>query len=120
MDPTTLTRIQAAGRIAIGTAMVLTPEKVAAAWIGGDARRTGPQVLTQALGIRDAAIGAGILATQGTAPARTWLLAAVASDAVDLAATLRGRDSLPSGAVAGIAAIASSSAILGAYLATRQ
>ena len=120
MDPTTLTRIYAGARVAIGAAMVLSPETVATTWIGArDARRTGPQVVTQALGIRDAAIGAGILSTQGSRAARTWLLAAVASDAVDLAATLRARDSLPSTAVAGVTAIAAGSALLGLYLATR-
>ena len=120
MDPTTLTRLHAAGRVAIGTAMVLAPEKVAASWIGGrEAARMGPQVVTQALGIRDAAIGVGILASQGTDAARMWLLAAVASDSVDLAATLRGRGELPATAVAGVTAIAAGSALLGLSLATR-
>jgi hypothetical protein len=120
MDPTSLTRIQAAGRVAIGTAMVLAPDRVAASWIGGrDGDRPGPQVLTQALGIRDAAIGAGVLATAGGEAARTWLLAGVAADAVDLAATLRARDSLPAPAVAGVSVIAAGSALLGLYLATR-
>jgi hypothetical protein len=121
MDTATQTRLHAAGRVAIGTAMVLVPQKVAATWIGErEAARTGAQVLTQALGIRDAAIGVGILATQGTSAARTWLLAAVAADSVDLAATLRGRDDLPAAAVAGVGAIASGSALFGLYLATRQ
>ena len=120
MDPTSLTRMQAAGRIAIGTAMVLNPEKVAASWIGGrDAGRTGPQVLTQALGIRDAAIGVGVLATAGTAAARTWLLAGVAADSVDLVATLRARDDLPAIAAAGVTVIAAGSTLVGLYLATR-
>ena len=120
MDPTALTRMQAAGRIAIGTAMVLNPEKVAASWIGArDAGRTGPQVLTQALGIRDAALGAGVLATAGTAAGRTWLLAGVASDAVDLAATLRAREGLPTAAAASVTVIAAGSTLLGLYLATR-
>jgi hypothetical protein len=115
-----LTRLHAAGRVAIGTAMVLAPEKVAAGWIGpGDAARPGPQVVTQALGIRDAAIGAGVLATQGSDAARAWILAGVAADAVDLAATLRGRESLPAIAVAGVTVIATGSALLGLYLATR-
>src|SRR4051812_45386215 len=114
MDQTTLTRLHAAGRVAIGTAMVLAPEKVAATWIGGrEASRTGPQVVTQALGIRDAALGAGILSSVGSSAARTWLLAAVAADAVDLAATLRGRESLPWTAVAGVSVIATASAALG-------
>ena len=120
MDPTSLTRMQAAGRIAIGTAMVLNPEKVAASWIGGsDAGRAGPQVLTQALGIRDAAIGVGVLATAGSSAARTWLLAGVAADAVDLAATLRARNDLPAAAAAGVTVIAAGSTLIGLYLATR-
>jgi hypothetical protein len=120
MDPTQLTRMHAVGRLAVGSAMVLAPQQVAASWIGGrDADHPGPQVLTQALGIRDAAIGAGVLATAGTGAARTWLLAGIAADAVDLAATLRARESLPSVAVAGVTVIATGSTLLGLYLATR-
>jgi hypothetical protein len=120
MDPATLTRFHAVGRLAIGTAMVLAPEIVARSWIGAsDAGRPGPQALTQALGIRDAAIGAGVLSTAGSAAARTWLLAGVAADAVDLAATLRSRDGIPATAVAGVSVIAAGSAALGLYLATR-
>jgi hypothetical protein len=118
MNPTTLTRLHAVGRLAIGSAMVLAPEKVAASWIGpGEAARPGPQVLTQALGIRDAAIGAGVLATSGREASRSWVLAGVAADAVDLAATLRAKDSLPLVATAGVTVIAAGSALLGLYLA---
>jgi hypothetical protein len=120
MDALKLTRQQAAGRLAIGTAMVLVPETVARSWIGAsDAGHAGPQALTQALGIRDAAIGAGVLATAGTDAARTWLLAGVAADAVDLAATLRARDGIPSTAVIGVSALAAGSALLGLFLAVR-
>jgi hypothetical protein len=120
MDPTSLTRIQAAGRIAIGTAAVIAPEKTAAVWIGApDAGRAGPQVLTLSLGIRDAVMGVGALATAGTGAARNWLLAGVAADAVDAAATLRARDDLSITAAAGVTVLATSSMLLGLYLATR-
>lgn len=119
MDPLTLTRIQAAGRLAFGAAMIAAPRVVGGGWIGADGRRDGATVITQALGIRDAALAVGLLTSAGGSNAKPWILAGVASDTVDLAATLRARDSLPGSAVAAVGAIASGSVALGLYLATR-
>ena len=120
MDPTSLTRIQAAGRLTFGTAMMLAPERVAAGWIGSrDGGRAGVQLLTQALGIRDAVIAAGVLATTGASGGRNWLLAGTAADAIDLAATVRARGSIPSSAAVGVSLLAAGSTALGLYLASR-
>jgi hypothetical protein len=119
MGDATLTRIQATCRLAVGTAFVLAPERAGATWIGDEAKRPGPQVLGAAFGARDAAIGAGVLATAGGDAVRPWLLAGAVSDAVDLVATLRAREALPRQALVSVTAVAAVSTALGVYLAAR-
>jgi hypothetical protein len=92
-----LARASALGRLGIGALLVASPRAVVEPWIGADARRTGPQVLARALGIRDGALGAGLLAAAAAPNQRRWLIAAVACDATDLAATLSAGDRLPLG-----------------------
>ena len=111
MDATTAARIFGASRLAIGTALATLPARAAATWIGDDARRPATQVMTVAMGARDAALGAGVLRTAGTRASRPWIVAGAVSDAADLVATLRsaelpllGRVSttvIASGAIAG-------------------
>jgi hypothetical protein len=76
-------------------------------------------VMGRAFGVRDAAIGAGVLATAGSEAARAWILAGAVSDAVDLTATLRWRAAIPQTAFVGAAALAVGSTVLGLYLAAR-
>jgi len=79
-----------AGRIGMGAALLAKPD-IAYGWIGGEADGRGAQVLIRALGIRDLVIGAGVAAKAGDSKGlRPWLLAGIAADAVDLAATLSG------------------------------
>jgi hypothetical protein len=118
MSPSTVARLFALGRVAIGTAMVAAPEKMAATWVGSLSERAGAQTLTSAVGARDIALGAGLLATASDgSSARPWVLGAALGDAVDLMATLRGRDELPDQAVKGIVALAGASALTGLWLA---
>ena len=74
---------------------------------------------SRALGIRDAAIGLGVLAHSDPERLRPWLIAGLASDIVDLAATLEARDELPSLGRNAVPFIAGGSALLGAWLLTR-
>ena len=120
MDPRTLARAMAIGRVAFGAAFVLAPRLSAAGWIGRDSRRSGTQVFITGLGGRDLALGAGILAALDRGGAKPWLVAALASDASDLVGTLRSRDGIPSlGTVAGTL-IAGSATAAGAWLATQE
>jgi len=78
------------GRIGMGVALLAKPD-IAYGWIGGEADGRGAQVLIRALGIRDLVIGAGVAAKAGDPKGlRPWLLAGIAADAVDFAATLFG------------------------------
>lgn len=117
MDPQSLARVQALGRVAIGTALVLAPRRAVSGWVGRDADRPSVQALTAALGIRDLALGVGAAGALWRGDgARVWLRAGTAADLVDFVATVRARDGLPRLGVCGVGLLAASSAALGAYL----
>jgi hypothetical protein len=117
MDARTLARVQALGRVAVGTALTLAPGRAGAGWMGHDARRPATQVAISALGARDLAIGLGAAYAAGQGyGAWPWLRAGILADATDLAATLRARDHLSPLAVAGVGALAAGSALLGLWL----
>lgn len=108
------------GRVAIGAAMVLTPTTAARPWIGDVARDPAARVVVRAFGIRDLALGAGLAAAMARGDrdaTRTWLVAGVASDAVDAAATLAGWRHLPKAGRLLTLAVATSAALVGAALA---
>lgn len=121
IDVATTSRLFAAGRLAYGTGLVASPRLFAGIWIGEDAERPATQVALRALGVRDAALGAGIVACADDARRlRPWLAAAAISDLVDLVATAGA----PAGSISpsarwGTAIVASVSAIAGVamYLA---
>ena len=113
-DSRSLARVHALGRAATGVALTLAPARVGGAWVGPVGERPEVRVITAAMGARDLAIGAGAaLALARGSGARPWILAGVAADAVDLAATLRARDSLPPLSVAGVTVIAAGSVAVG-------
>jgi hypothetical protein len=117
MDPRTIARLIALGRVGAGVALIAAPEAVGAGWIGGLGRRRGVRVVLVAVGARDLALGLGTAwALGGGEPARTWLLAGVAADATDLVATLRHRDVVPPAALAGVGLLAGGAAVLGLWL----
>jgi hypothetical protein len=107
----------ALGRLLIGTALVAAPAKASEGWIGPEADLPTTQVVTRALGIRDLAIAAGTLAAvRGEADPARWLVAGVASDAVDLGATLVAGDALPPTGRYGVAAVAAGAVVGGLVL----
>jgi hypothetical protein len=117
MDPRTIARLIALGRVGAGVALIAAPEAVGERWIGGLGRRRGAKVVLMAVGARDLALGLGTAwALGGGEPARTWLLAGVAADATDLVATLRHRDAVPPAALAGVGVLAGGAAVLGLWL----
>ena len=65
---------------------------------------------------RDAGGVGAVRALAGGFGARPWLQAGVLADATDLVATLRARSELPALGVAGVAAIAAGSTLLGLWL----
>lgn len=117
MEPKRIAAIHAATRIVVGGALVVAPEAASAGWIGKHANRKPVTVLARALGVRDAALGMGLLRALGRPEeARPWLAACAAADMVDLGATLAVRDELPTPGAVAISAVAGASALLCAWL----
>jgi hypothetical protein len=118
MDLRTAALGLAASRVAYGAGMVLAPTHAARMWVGRRARDPRAQVLARALGARDLVLGLGsLLALRGgdRMAARPWFAAQVATDSVDLLATLGAR-ALPAPARAfTVAAAAGSLAVAAAY-----
>jgi hypothetical protein len=89
-------RALALSRIGFGVAMVVTPGLFGRLWIGASGRSPAVRVLTRALGIRDVALGLGLLrATELGQDDHSWLVLGAASDAVDALATLAAFPHLP-------------------------
>ncbi len=120
MDPRILAQTIAAGRVAVGLTLMAAPTVVTRHWVGeSEGERLGARVMGAGLGGRDVVIGAGVLAALRTNGARSWLVASALADAFDLVATLRARDELPRGAVAGTVLVAGGAAAAGAWLAAQ-
>jgi hypothetical protein len=83
-------------RVGIGVGALLAPGALARPWIGPDAYRPTAKVLARAMGVRDLALGLGvILALRHDAPVRGWVEGAGLSDAGDVLAALLAFGSLP-------------------------
>jgi hypothetical protein len=104
----------AAGRVVLGTVLLVAPERIGRSWIGPAGTERSVEVMARAVGVRDVAIGVGGAAAlmSGSDSARAWMLAAAAADLGDLVATLLARDVLPAQGVAGVGALAGGSAAL--------
>ncbi len=94
MDPGALARASALGRLGFGIGLLADPTRLTVPWIGRDGKRSGPQVLTRSLGVRDLVLGLGTL-TSGGREQQRWLMAALAADLTDLTATLAAGRQLP-------------------------
>ncbi len=106
-----------AGRIAFGLALLAVPGRVGSSWIGEPASHPAVHIAFRALGARDIALAAGAaLAAARGSDARPWLALTVASDLVDLGATLAAGDAVPARARNGTVAVAGGGAVAGAIL----
>jgi hypothetical protein len=118
MEIGTVAKLHAAGRVAVGGALTLLPGLAGPGWVGSAAEDPRAAVLSRALGVRDAAIGLGVLWTiEDVDAARPWLLACVAADTVDCLASLARRDVLPAAGHTAVPLVAAASALVGAWLA---
>ena len=96
MSPRDAARALNAARIALGLSLVLAPRLTARTWIGDDAARPGTRVVLRAHGTRDALLGALALHTVDAPQLGPRYQATLAiCDAVDFAATVAARRSLP-------------------------
>ncbi|MCU0271083.1 MAG: hypothetical protein MUF83_20905 [Acidimicrobiales bacterium] len=89
MDNRFVLRSIAAGRVVVGTSLVVLPGTVGATWVGDSAHEPATKVFARALGVRDLALGLGALQALETGqPVRQWAVMGMVSDAVDLTASL--------------------------------
>ncbi len=111
----------AAGRVALGAAVLAAPEQVTARWLGQDNAEL-PVVgdLARSLGARDLALGIITLKTldDSTIGPRMQMLCALV-DAADVLATVAARNSLPRKGLYGTVAIASVAAGAGVHFSRK-
>ena len=120
IDARTLIRVLAAARVLVGTAMTVAPRPAARGWIGGLARKPAVQLLARGLGVRDSAMGVGVLLTVDDIDAvRPWLAGCAVADAIDCAASLAARDELPRGSALAVPVVAAGSALAYGVLAAK-
>ena len=107
----------ATGRIVLGAAMALAPRLAGRVWAGRDADRDAVTVITRGFGVRDVALGAGLLlAVRGGGPTRRWLEAAALADVADFTGTVLAWRRLPGFGRVAIASVAGSAAVMNAIL----
>jgi len=109
----------AGARVVFGLAFLASPALTGRVWIGRDADRAAPAVLTQAIGARDLTMGLGaLIAMRRGKAARGWMEAISLTDAVDFTCALLARDRIPPATRAVVLALAGVSAAQAAYAAT--
>src|SRR5918995_4851950 len=103
-----------ASRVAYAAALLAIPGRAAGPWLGKAAENGGGRVAARALGVRDGAMGVGVMiAAASGGPLRALLLACAVSDAVDMTATLLDRESLPERSAPATVAVAGGAATAG-------
>ncbi|MGH9166137.1 MAG: hypothetical protein ACRDZW_11605 [Acidimicrobiales bacterium] len=107
-------------RVAIGVAFVAAPGPLLQHWIGDDADRPAARFLGRLFGLRDAAIGVGVvLAAREGRSMRRWALLAAAADAGDAVVSLSALGRLPRRGLLAAAAAAVAGSGTGVVLAQR-
>jgi hypothetical protein len=120
MSPRALARVIAIGRVAFGGAVLVAPRLVGRAWVGSDADRPGATVFARGLGVRDVVLGMIAMHTlDHPEVGPRWQRTLAACDAVDAAATLAARESVPTPSVVGTVAMASATAAAELWVAGR-
>jgi hypothetical protein len=117
MEPREIAMAQARGRMAVGAAFFFAPGLAGRTWVGADGARASSKLLSRAFGIRDLALGLGVvIAIDRGAPVRGWLEASALSDAGDFCASLLGREAVPGISRLGVLALGAGSAATAAWL----
>ena len=118
MEPKQLARNMGIARIVFGAAFMLVPGLTGRIWVGRDATRDGPRILTQAIGARDLVMGFGLLGAMGSnRPVRGWVQMTALTDALDFVAGLIAGDRLPRANRITVLALAGGSALQGVVAA---
>jgi hypothetical protein len=117
VEPRDIALAQARGRMAFGIAFLIAPGLAGRLWVGRDAARPGSRVLARAFGVRDLALGLGVvIAIDRGAPVRGWLEASALSDGGDFLAGVLDSDALPPLVRPGVLALGLGSAALAGWL----
>jgi hypothetical protein len=120
MNVRAIAAAMSAGRLAVGIAMLVAPNRAAGGWIGSAAGHPAFAPIVRALGTREVAMGTGtLLALKHGRGARGWTEAAALADAGDAVATLLAWRHLPERGRTIVLAAASSAAVTNAVLARR-
>ena len=110
----------ARGRIAFGVVSILAPGVLSRTMTGGDGSDGGASLFMRMVGARDLGLGLGLqLALDREAPTRGWLEASAVVDGIDAAACLLARRHLRPGVFPGTLGLATTGALLSAWLARR-
>lgn len=120
MSPRRAASVLAAGRVALGAAVLVAPESVTARWLGSHARHPAVRYLARSLGVRDLALGILALQTLDDPELGPRVQVACAmADSVDALATVAVRSDLPAAGAIGTIAVAGAAAGAGFYLAQK-
>ncbi|MBA2763219.1 MAG: hypothetical protein H0U42_00840 [Thermoleophilaceae bacterium] len=108
----------AAGRVAIGLALLLAPGRAGVSWLGPSVAGGSPAIAVRLLGVRDAALGGGLIAAAVTDQSIVlWLLAGVLADATDGIVCMTSGSELNRRTRIGTVVVAGGSAAAGIVLA---
>ena len=121
MDARRAAWLIAAGRVALGAAILGAPARVTSRWLGSEnARRPALQDLARGMAARDIALGLATLQTLDDPLVGPRLqLACAFADGVDALATLLARRHLPRTGALGTVAVAGGAAAAGLYTSHR-
>jgi hypothetical protein len=115
-----LVKLVAAGRLALGGAMVVAPVPAAEAWVGAVGTRPEAGPLARGLGVRDVLLGLGTLgASRRGRVSPAWLWAGALADGVDAVATVAAAREVPKFRRRGLVALAGGVSALQVVLALR-
>ncbi len=122
MNTKDLAKYYASGRIGIGLLLLLFPGRVLQGMLGGPQMVTpGAKLLGRMLGVRDAILGVGALASMGkeSGPAqKRWMTYSAVADSTDAFAMLLAYRHLPKRKRFAMVMLAASGAATGGYLLT--
>jgi hypothetical protein len=117
MEPRDVARAYAAGRVALGAALLLAPRRLGRVWLGAPADTPAGAVAVRAFAVRDLVIGGIALHTvDHPEVGPRWQRTCAAVDAVDLAATAAARGAVPPVGSALVMAMAAGGAAVGGWL----
>lgn len=118
MEDRDLARMLAWTRIGIGAATALMPSVVVRMWTGRSQESFPTNMLGRGFGVRELAIGLGLLtALENGGDAKPWLLASAAADAGDAVGTLGSWNELGGLRALGLLVVEVGAAVVGFSLA---